>query len=65
MPHRGGFWRELDEHMRMFLKGMTLARFVERNGALKKGKGAFPVDMVGSGVLSALHRTPPEGGGNA
>ena len=24
------FWRELDDHMRMFLKGMTLARFVER-----------------------------------
>ena len=59
------FWRELDEHMRMFLKGMTLARFVERERALKKGKGAFPVDMDGPACFHALHRTPPEGGGNA
>ena len=59
------FWRELDEHMWMFLKGMTLARFVERERALKKGKGAFPVDMDGPACFHALHRTPPEGGGNA
>ena len=39
------FWRELDDHMRMFLKGMTLARFVERERALKTEKGTFPVDM--------------------
>lgn len=59
------FWRELDDHMRMFLKGMTLARFVERERALKTEKGTFPVDMDGPACFHALHRTPPEGGGNA
>lgn len=52
-------------HMRMFLKGMTLARFVERERALKTEKGTFPVDMDGPACFHALHRTPPEGGGNA
>lgn len=37
----------------------------ERERALKKGKGAFPVDMDGPACFHALHRTPPEGGGNA
>ena len=59
------FWRELDDHMRMFLKGMTLARFVERERALKTEKGTFPVEMDGPACFHALHRTPPEGGGNA
>lgn len=57
------FWRELDDHMRMFLKGMTLARFVERERALKTEKGTFPVEMDGPACFHALHRTPPEGGG--
>ena len=59
------FWRELDDHMRMFLKGMTLARFVERERALKTEKGTFPVEMDGPACFHALHRTPPEGGGTA
>ena len=51
--------------MRMFLKGMTLARFVERERALKTEKDTFPVDMDDPACFHALHRTPPEGGGNA
>lgn len=48
-----------------FSRGMTLARFVERERALKTEKGTFPVDMDGPACFHALHRTPPEGGGNA
>ena len=59
------FWRDLDEHMRVFLKGMTLARFVERERVMKAGKGVFPVDMDGPACFHARHRTLPEGGGKA
>ena len=59
------FWRDLDEHMRVFLKGMTLARFVERERDMKTGKGVFPVDMDGPACFHARHRTLPEGGGKA
>lgn len=59
------FWLELDEHMRMFLKEMTLARFVERERAMKTEKGSFSMDMDRPTCFHARHRTPPEGGGNA
>ena len=59
------FWPQGSGLRRMFLKGMTLARFVERERALKTEKGTFPVDMDGPACFHALHRTPPEGGGNA
>ncbi len=59
------FWKELDVHMRAFLKGMTLAHFVERERTQKTEKGTFSVDMDGPTCFHALHRKSPQGDGDA
>ncbi len=58
------FWKDLDVHMRTFLHGMTLARFVERQRAAASER-AFSVDTDGYACFHESRRKPPESGGNA